>query len=49
MADTWPDRSDVFAFFNNDQGGAAVRDANAFTRTVEQKGRTVTPVADRDT
>jgi uncharacterized protein YecE (DUF72 family) len=27
----WPASADVFAYFNNDQGGAAVRDAAAFT------------------
>ncbi len=29
-AETWPGTADVFAFFNNDQGGAAVRDADLF-------------------
>ncbi|MFC5800613.1 DUF72 domain-containing protein [Streptomyces formicae] len=40
IADAWPDRADVFAYFNNDPGGAAVRDADAFTRAVMEKGRT---------
>ncbi|MEU2433040.1 DUF72 domain-containing protein [Streptomyces sp. NPDC007861] len=40
IADAWPDRADVFAYFNNDPGGAAVRDADAFTRAVAEMGRT---------
>ncbi|MEU7062128.1 DUF72 domain-containing protein [Streptomyces sp. NPDC046161] len=34
IADAWPARADVFAYFNNDPGGAAVRDAEAFRRMV---------------
>ena len=30
VADAWPDGQDVFAYFNNDQRGAAVQDAAAF-------------------
>ena len=30
IAGTWPDGADVFAYFNNDQGGAALYDAAAF-------------------
>jgi uncharacterized protein YecE (DUF72 family) len=41
---------DVWVYFNNDPGGAAVRDAAAFTEMVESKGRTVArprdPVSD---
>jgi len=33
IADAWPASADVYAYFNNDPGGAAVRDAQAFTRT----------------
>ncbi|MEV4330652.1 DUF72 domain-containing protein [Streptomyces sp. NPDC049597] len=44
-ADAWPDRADVYAFFNNDPGGAAVRDAAAFTRAVIARGRTAVPPA----
>jgi len=29
---TWPDEADVFAYFNNDLGGAAIHDADAFKR-----------------
>lgn len=42
IADTWADEADVFAFFNNDPGGAAVRDAAAFAAQARTAGRTVT-------
>ncbi|MGW7346191.1 DUF72 domain-containing protein [Streptomyces sp. NPDC054854] len=32
IADTWPEEAEVFAYFNNDHGGAAVTDARAFMR-----------------
>jgi uncharacterized protein YecE (DUF72 family) len=32
IADTWPASADVHVYFNNDPGGAAVRDAHVFTR-----------------
>jgi uncharacterized protein YecE (DUF72 family) len=32
IARAWPEQADVFAYFNNDQHGAAVLDARAFTR-----------------
>ncbi len=32
IADTWPREADVFAYFNNDWGAAAVHDADAFRR-----------------
>nr|WP_306823498.1 DUF72 domain-containing protein [Streptomyces sp. JJ66] len=32
IADTWPPDADVYAYFNNDPGGAAVLDATLFTR-----------------
>ncbi|MFG2715497.1 DUF72 domain-containing protein [Streptomyces goshikiensis] len=34
IADTWPRDADVYAYFNNDPGGAAVADAQAFRRLV---------------
>jgi uncharacterized protein YecE (DUF72 family) len=43
----WADRvaalpaEDVFVYFNNDPGGAAVRDAAAFTEMVARRGRDV--------
>ncbi len=30
VAETWPGDADIFVYFNNDQGGAAVHDAAAF-------------------
>ncbi|MEV8536734.1 DUF72 domain-containing protein [Streptomyces sp. NPDC051211] len=32
IADTWPPEADVYAYFNNDPGGAAVVDARSFRR-----------------
>lgn len=37
----WPDDADVFVFFNNDPGGAAVRDAVRFAVLARRAGRTV--------
>ena len=47
---TWPGGADVFAYFNNDQGGAAVRDAVAFAALARRGGRPVsrTEVPDAD-
>ncbi len=42
VADTWPDGDEVFAYFNNDPGGAAVHDAVWFARSARSLGRTVT-------
>ncbi|UQX04207.1 DUF72 domain-containing protein [Streptomyces sp. RerS4] len=40
IADTWPPDSDVYAYFNNDPGGAAVIDAQAFSSLVPiRRGR----------
>ncbi|MFD0384997.1 DUF72 domain-containing protein [Streptomyces stramineus] len=41
IADTWPDRADVYCYFNNDPGGAAVEDATAFARAAAALGRAV--------
>ncbi|MFD0169107.1 DUF72 domain-containing protein [Streptomyces decoyicus] len=41
IADTWPDRADVYTYFNNDVGGAAVLDAVQFARAVSAAGRSV--------
>ncbi|MCQ8774561.1 DUF72 domain-containing protein [Streptomyces telluris] len=46
IADTWPDRAHVYAYFNNDPGGAAVHDAVAFARTAARLGRTVSRTPD---
>jgi uncharacterized protein YecE (DUF72 family) len=45
IAETWPDGADVFAYFNNDHGGAAVHDAAAFAAIVRRAGRQVTRTA----
>ncbi|MFC9233811.1 DUF72 domain-containing protein [Streptomyces decoyicus] len=41
IADTWPDRADVYTYFNNDVGGAAVLDAVQFARAASAAGRSV--------
>ncbi|MFF8728400.1 DUF72 domain-containing protein [Streptomyces sp. NPDC015171] len=41
-ATTWSDAEDVYAYFNNDPGGAAVADAAAFGRAATRAGLTVT-------
>jgi uncharacterized protein YecE (DUF72 family) len=35
----WPARADVFAYFNNDQRAAAVRDAASLARAAARRGR----------
>ncbi len=42
---TWPDDADVFVYFNNDPGGAAVYDAVAFAALTRRAGRQVTRTA----
>jgi uncharacterized protein YecE (DUF72 family) len=46
IAGTWPDDADVFAYFNNDQQGAAIYDAAALVSIARDCGRRVTPAAD---
>ncbi|WP_326628659.1 MULTISPECIES: DUF72 domain-containing protein [unclassified Streptomyces] len=41
IVDTWPDKDDVYVYFNNDLGGAAVVDAAKFARAAAALGRTV--------
>jgi uncharacterized protein YecE (DUF72 family) len=38
VASTWPKRAPVYAYFNNDQNGAAVLDAAAFARIAHSSG-----------
>jgi uncharacterized protein YecE (DUF72 family) len=45
MTQAWPDQSDVFVYFNNDPGGAAVHDAAAFASIAGRAGRRVTRTA----
>ena len=41
IAATWAEGLDVYAYFNNDQGAAAPRDAAGFARAVARLGRAV--------
>jgi uncharacterized protein YecE (DUF72 family) len=41
ITDTWADTADVFVYFNNDPGGAAIHDARSFIRRGLRAGRTV--------
>jgi uncharacterized protein YecE (DUF72 family) len=38
IAETWPADADVFAYFNNDPGACALRDASVFGRLAERRG-----------
>jgi uncharacterized protein YecE (DUF72 family) len=42
IVQTWPAGADVYVYFNNDQGGAALHDAAAFAAILRQAGRQVT-------
>jgi hypothetical protein len=42
LSAAWPDEADVFVYFNNDQGGAAVINSARFARLARAAGRTVT-------
>ncbi len=44
IADLWDDRADVYAFFNNDPEGCAVRDARVFAGAAERAGLAPTRV-----
>jgi uncharacterized protein YecE (DUF72 family) len=46
LAGAWPDTDDVYVYFNNDTGGAAVVDAVRFARAAAAAGRTVTRTPD---
>jgi uncharacterized protein YecE (DUF72 family) len=39
ITDAWPAGADAFVFFNNDHGGAAVRNARTFRRLAARSGR----------
>jgi uncharacterized protein YecE (DUF72 family) len=41
IAEAYPDGADVYVYFNNDTGGAAVADASTFARQAEHHGLTV--------
>ncbi|CAM5526848.1 Histidine kinase OS=Streptomyces glaucescens OX=1907 GN=SGLAU_07630 PE=4 SV=1 [Streptomyces glaucescens] len=42
IAGAFDDGRDVYTYFNNDPGGAAVQDAMAFARAASARGRTAT-------
>jgi uncharacterized protein YecE (DUF72 family) len=42
LAATWPEEADVFAYFNNDPGGAAVINSAQFADLARQAGRRTT-------
>ncbi|MGI5219516.1 DUF72 domain-containing protein [Nocardia sp. CA-290969] len=42
LAGTWPGDHDIYIYFNNDPGGAAIHDAIAFGRLAAAAGATVT-------
>lgn len=46
IATTWPRDADVYAYFNNDPGGAAVKDAVVFAAAAHRAGLRVTRVPD---
>jgi uncharacterized protein YecE (DUF72 family) len=41
LSATWPDEADVYVYFNNDPGGAAVHDALAFARIADSAGHSL--------
>ncbi len=43
----WPDEEPVYAYFNNDQNGAAIADSAAFAGLARRAGRTVSRTPDR--
>ncbi|MEU4835804.1 DUF72 domain-containing protein [Streptosporangium sp. NPDC023615] len=43
LGETWDDRCDVYVYFNNDPGGAAVRNAVRFTELATAEGRPTGP------
>jgi uncharacterized protein YecE (DUF72 family) len=42
LSEAWPDQADVYVYFNNDQGGAAVINSAQFARLAREAGRSVT-------
>jgi uncharacterized protein YecE (DUF72 family) len=49
LAEAWPEDEDVFVFFNNDPGGAAIYDAAAFAAIAGRAGCQVSRTADPGT
>jgi uncharacterized protein YecE (DUF72 family) len=42
VSETWPDEADVYVYFNNDTGGAAVTNSVQFAGLARRAGRSVT-------
>ena len=42
LTETWPDEADVYVYFNNDPGGAAVINSAQFADLARQAGRSTT-------
>ena len=42
LSSGWPGQADVYVYFNNDPGGAAIHDAVAFAAIAREAGQTVT-------
>jgi uncharacterized protein YecE (DUF72 family) len=42
LTETWPDEANVYVYFNNDPGGAAVINSARFADLARQAGRSVT-------
>lgn len=47
LGETWPDDDDVYVYFNNDPGAAAIRDAVRFAELLRDAGRTTSRTPDR--
>ncbi|MCH7230052.1 DUF72 domain-containing protein [Glycomyces sp. L485] len=47
LTDEWPKRADCYVYFNNDPGGAAVRNAFRFAELMREQDRSVPAAADR--
>jgi len=46
LTETWPDEADVYVYFNNDPGGAAVINSAQFADLARQAGRSTTRTPD---
>ena len=42
MTETWPDEANVYVYFNNDPGGAAVINSAQFAALARQAGSSMT-------
>jgi uncharacterized protein YecE (DUF72 family) len=46
LAEGWPDQADVYVYFNNDPGGAAIHDAVRFAAVAGRTGHQVSRTPD---